>query len=154
MIKQCREYEFLIAQFVDGEMEEAGKAAVLLHLAECGSCRLFWETLTDLKMQAAQQQRLPAPPSLDVRVSGIARNNRRVRSTTGAWRSIVQRRLFMPAPVAVVLALLLVGGGAGIAFAWIPKPAPAKEVIEPVVCIKLPTVEVRGGNARSKQAFR
>lgn len=154
MTKQCEESEFLIVSCIDGELEEEGKRGVFLHLAECGSCRSFWETVTEMKLEAAHEKRQPAPTALDERVNSIAKQNTSARKPLSAWRNLVQRRLFVPAPVAIVLALFLLGGGAGIAFAWIPRPQPAKEVIVPVVCIKLPTVEVTGDIAQPKPAFR
>jgi predicted anti-sigma-YlaC factor YlaD len=154
MKKQCTEYEFLIAQYVDGEIEEVSKTDVFLHLAECGSCRSFWEAVTELKLQAAKEKRMTAPAGLDRRVAGIAKANAPARKSHIVWRNLVRRRLFVPAPVAIVLALVLLVSGAGMAFAWIQKPQQTREVIEPVVCIKLPTVEVRGEHAQPKQAFR
>lgn len=154
MRKQCTEYEFLVVSYIDGELEEESKREVFLHLAECGSCRSFWETVTEIKLQAAQEKRLAAPITLDRRVTSIAKQNTPARKSSSAWRNLVQRRLFVPAPVALVLALVLLVGGAGIAFAWFSKPQQTKEVIEPVVYIKLPTVEVRGENAQPKPAIR
>lgn len=154
MKKQCTEYEFLIASFIDGELEEGNKQEVFLHLAECGPCRSFWETVTEMKLQAASEKRLTAPTTLDTRVNAITAQKDSRRRFSRAWSNLVRRGLFVPAPVAVVLALFLLIGGAGIAFVWTSKPQPTKEVIEPVVYIKLPTVEVRGEVAQTKSAVR
>ena len=154
MKRECQEFEFLVAQYIDGEIEEVRKTDVFLHLAACGSCRSFWEAVVELKLQVVQEGRLTAPAALDRRVSDIAKHETQVRKSTGVWRSLFQSRLFVPAPAALVMALLLLLGGAGLAFAWIQKPQQTREVIEPVVCIKLPTVEVRGEHAQPKPAFR
>lgn len=153
MNKQCKDYEFLIVSYIDGDLAENDKREILLHLAECTLCRSFWETVADMKLQAAREKRLAAPLTLDRRVTSIAKQNTPALKSSSAWRNLVQRRLFVPAPVALLLALFLLVGGAGIAFAWISKPQQTKEVIEPVVYIKLPTVEVRGENAQPKPAI-
>jgi anti-sigma factor RsiW len=144
MKKQCEEYELLIVSHMDGESEETDKREVFLHLAECASCRAFWETMTEMKLEAARENRRAAPATLDrrIRVGTI----RWASSTTIAriWNGLVRRRIFMPAPVALLLALFLLSGGAGIAFLLSSNPPLAKEVIEPVIFVKFPAVEVNG----------
>ena len=154
MKKQCTEYEFLMVSYIDGELGEENKREIFLHLAECGLCRSFWETVTEMKLKAASEKRLTAPTTLDRRVNAITAQKDSRRRFSRAWGNLVRRRLFVPAPVAVVLALFLLIGGAGIAFAWIPKHQQTKEVIEPVVYIKLQTVEVRGEMTQPKSAIR
>jgi anti-sigma factor RsiW len=154
MRRECKDFEFLIAQFVDGEIQEDGKAEVLFHLAECGACRSFWETVMQLKSLAVQEKRMAAPASLDNRISGIASRNVHTRVSAEVWTKLVQFRLLLPAPAAFVLALLLLVGGAGIAFAWIPRLQVTKEVVEPVVYMRLPTVQIRGEISQPKPTFR
>jgi anti-sigma factor RsiW len=106
MKKQCTEYEFLIVLLIDGESEEADKREVFLHLAECESCRAFWETATEMKLQAAREIRQVAPATLDKRVkTGITRKNSSL-SIPHFWGNLVHRRIFSLAPVAVLLALM------------------------------------------------
>jgi predicted anti-sigma-YlaC factor YlaD len=144
MKKQCEEYELLIVSYLDGESEETDKREVFLHIAECASCRGFWETMTEMKLQAAQEIRRVAPATLDRRI--LVGTIRRTSSTKVArlWNGLVRGRVFMPAPVALLLALFLLSGGAGLAFLLSSTPPPAKEVIEPVVFVKFPAVEIKG----------
>ena len=154
MKKQCKEYEFLITSYADGESEEADKREVFLHLAECDSCRTYWETVTEMKFQAARENRRAAPTTLNRRIK--VGTMRRVSSArlSRAGGNLIQRRIFVPAPVALLLALFLLSGGAGIAFLWSSSPPPAKEVVEPVVVVKLPTVEIRGNVDQPESSVR
>ena len=154
MKNQCNEYEFLITLYVDGESEEADKRRVFLHLAECESCRSYWEALTEMKVQAARENRLTTPVTLDARIITRPMQKDPSIKMSRSWKHLIQHRLLVPAPVAILLALFLLSGGAGIALLWPSHPEPAKEIFEPVVYVKLPTVEIRGNVAHPASISR
>jgi anti-sigma factor RsiW len=154
MKKQCKEYEFLITQYCDGEAEEPDKRELFLHVAACDSCRAFWETMTDMKLQAARENRQNAPTTLDRRVKSATLQRTSSMRIARVWDRLVGQRLFVPVPLALLFALFLLSGGAGIAFLVSSSQPPIKEVIEPVVFVKLPTVEINGNGEQSDSSVQ
>jgi anti-sigma factor RsiW len=154
MTKQCNEYELLIVSHIDDEASDEEKREVFRHLAECGSCRTMWESLSGMKLQAAREKRSVAPARLDKRINAATIEKPTSARFTRVWGNIVHSRVFIPMPVAVLFTLFILIGSAGITYLWSSKPQPAREVVEPVVYMKLPTVEVRGSAPQSTSTVR
>ena len=150
----CKEVESRLAAYVDGELDEAAKGQMFLHIANCLPCRSFFEATADMKLRAAREKRMATPSWLDKRVDEIVR--RRTSPVPRSWglQSIVRRRLSVTAPLAVVLALVFLLSGAGITLRWMAKRPEAKQVIEPVIYMKLPTIEVLGNATNRRSTVR
>jgi predicted anti-sigma-YlaC factor YlaD len=154
MTKSCEEYELLITAYLDGESEDTDKRGVFLHVAECSPCRAFLESVMDMKMQAARENRFTAPASLDRSIRAGTKRRAASQIISRWWERTTRGRVFIPTPVAILLALCLLSGGAGIAYLFTSTPPPAKEVIEPVVFVKFPAVQIDGNADQQKTSVQ
>jgi predicted anti-sigma-YlaC factor YlaD len=65
----CEQYQEMISQFVDGELESIHESQLFQHLGTCDICRVFFRNLLSLKQEFVSTRSVQVPVSLDQRMA-------------------------------------------------------------------------------------
>lgn len=104
-----REVWVLLEPYLDGELEAAGRWAVLAHLADCSACRAYVAGQVRLRGQVqARLASIEPPPGLDARLrSAVAAQRPSARTQSGVWpASFLPKAATVLGPAIVALWLL------------------------------------------------
>lgn len=82
MRTECATFEITISAYLDGESTEQEKQGVFLHLAECGDCRSFLESLVNMKVDSARERKAVLSPALDAQILRISRQAQPAKAVT------------------------------------------------------------------------
>ena len=130
-----------LSEYLDGDLEEAEKAALEAHLVTCAACR---ETLAGLRRIVVRARSLEdRPPSRDL-WSGVA-----ARIGAGAGAGPGRRRLTFSVPqlLAAGIALAVLSGGG----AWLLHPDPARvAAVQPAAPGTVPVATVGTASAAAR----
>ncbi len=97
----CDRFEGAVGEMVDGTIDDAGRAALDAHLAECGACRSLVADLRQIRERAAHLDRLSPPNRVWTAIQ--AKLNAADAAVVPAW-SIVSWQSFAAAAVLVLVA--------------------------------------------------
>jgi predicted anti-sigma-YlaC factor YlaD len=140
----CKEYEVQISQFIDRELQSSQVAGMFAHLGDCKGCQRFFQSALAINAAMIESPPIKMPKSIE----GPGKALSQLRSRAYLWKKRI------PVSVAALLLCLTLIGSLGITYLWPPKQQQAQVVIEPVVYMKLPTVEVRGSVEQTKSTVR
>lgn len=119
-------YEEQISAMVDNELGEGSMAELFAHLAECNTCREFFQSSLRLRAKMLAGAEVRAPETLDARVQHGNLKNPRL--TSGYISRFWEGRISFPLPAAASLAFLLILGSLLISPALFTKPQPQPEI--------------------------
>ena len=97
----CDRFEGAVGDLVDGTIDDAGRAALDAHLAECGACRSLVADLRQIRERAAHLDRLSPPNRVWTAIQ--AKLNAEDAAAVPAW-SIVSWQSLAAAAVLVLVA--------------------------------------------------
>lgn len=119
-------YEEHISAMVDNELDEGSLQKLFAHLAECYTCREFFQSSLRLRaeMMAGAEVRIPA--TLDERIQQGAIKKPNV--VSGFISRFWESRISFPLPAAASLAFLLILCSLLISPALFTKPQPQPEI--------------------------
>ncbi len=136
----CKEYEVQVSQFIDRELQPSQVAGMFAHLGDCKGCQRFLQSALAINTAMLESPPIKMPKSIEEPGKALSWSQ----SRAYLWKKKI------PVSVAAFLLCLTLIGSLGITYLWPPKQQQAQVVIEPVVYMKLPTVEVRGSVEQPK----
>lgn len=72
-MRSCEEYELLISEFIDGALDEAGRAELMAHMAGCPVCQAYFDDQIAIHDALSQLEEIPAPAGLASQVMARVR---------------------------------------------------------------------------------
>lgn len=72
-MRTCEEYELLISEFIDGTLNEAGRAELMAHMAGCPVCQAYFDDQIAIHDALSQLEEIPAPAGLASQVMARVR---------------------------------------------------------------------------------
>jgi anti-sigma factor RsiW len=143
----CVDYEERVDQFIDGELPSAQTAGMFAHLGTCDACRTYFHSATAINTAMMQAPPIRMRQSIVEAGKDILPARERVlRGVMPDW-SVASFHLWkkkISLPVTALLLCLTVIGSFSVTYLWTVKQDHSQELIEPVIHMRLPTVEVKG----------
>ncbi len=133
----CNEYQELISQLVDDELDDGQSSELFLHTGRCAECRAFLRSTLRLRNEIASQA-LATPLSFERVDAHVRIRLRRTRMQHRPFRTLFVRRISVPIPVAAALGILLIIGSILLASLSTREHDP-----QVVYIMGLPTIEVQ-----------
>ncbi len=138
----CEHKQEQLGRLLDGEMPARDQGDLFAHLGGCGECRRWFDTVTSIRVAVGRDREVIARAADAIQLPSLAPvASRRSRGNMRSWR--------LPVPMAAVLAIVLVAGGALVGARWSRLAVEAGQLAAqagraPVVVIcSLPEVTVR-----------